>query len=156
MNPSALICAQCGSSDVSLMPERNDLVHCNHCGTLFMIPSSSENLPEKPVEDDDLEIPSRPAFARESGSKKLAVITVIVCAVIALFAGTTRDGDVKILLILCIFGLLGLLLIIGLSREAARRKEIENSPEMQEYNEKIKRVAAQLEERRRKRIDQKK
>ncbi|SHM09643.1 hypothetical protein SAMN05444266_106348 [Chitinophaga jiangningensis] len=157
MNFPVLTCAQCGSSDVKLMPQRNDLVNCNYCGAIFMIPPpQGEPLPqaieepepeveEEEKEEEELIIPPVPPRPGTTNTEKFVTFILVVIGFIGayLILNVTGDDTWLYQLIACIGGL-GICSFILLNLGLEKKRKYESSPEMQEYN----RVRRQIRERR--------
>ncbi|MBV7531819.1 hypothetical protein [Chitinophaga sp. sic0106] len=154
-----LTCAQCGSSDVKLMPQRNDLVNCNYCGAIFMIPSPqgellpqaievSETEPDK--EEEKLVIPPMPARPGTTNAEKLVKILLIAIGFIGAYLILSATGDDNWLyqLLACIGGL-GICSFIFLNLRLAKKRKYENSDEMKEYN-RIRRIVRERREQKEK------
>ncbi|NIG57619.1 hypothetical protein [Chitinophaga sp. Cy-1792] len=145
MEMLALTCPQCGSSDVKLIPERNDLAQCNYCNALFMLPAPPARQAEEPQitatqqeeeEEEDVDMtevvyPVKPAPPFAQGLLfVLAGGWVVASVICGLIAFNQLDPDPEKIAAcggMLLFGLIAFLLVID------RQVGYEKSEEMKEY-----------------------
>ncbi|NIG57618.1 hypothetical protein [Chitinophaga sp. Cy-1792] len=146
MEMLALTCPQCGSSDVKLIPERNDLAQCNYCNALFMLPPPSITEEAKPKtitaaeeEVDMTEVvyptePDHPSFVVFPYVVSVGLILVgLIGEYFTCFIATGKLAANPF------FGYLSLILIgmaiTGVIMEHNDKKQKQYTDRMQEYNE---------------------
>lgn len=142
-----LTCAQCGSSDIKLVPGRNDMAGCNYCGALFMISPKEEIKPEITQEEEEEEVdmsevvyPVKPEAPTTSGLVALAAIAVVVGGISGfntiMSLGRSNNDLIFIHIILTLAGVA--VFLISTNRITRIHKEFQSSKEMREYNQQLK------------------
>ncbi|RAJ88107.1 hypothetical protein CLV59_101872 [Chitinophaga dinghuensis] len=145
MEMLALTCPQCGSANVKLLPERNDLAQCNYCNSIFMLPPPivDEAKPkitaiqeeEEEVDMTEVVYPIRPTPPPDSAAGILLSLGVVLvgalCAICEVYEWKPDHQRLVLFGIIIVIGIFALLMVF--KYDSQKSKEFEESEEMQTY-----------------------
>ncbi|RAJ88108.1 hypothetical protein CLV59_101873 [Chitinophaga dinghuensis] len=145
MEMLALTCPQCGSANVKLLPERNDLAQCNYCNSIFMLPppvvdEAKPKITEVQEEEEEVDMtevvfPIKPTPPSEpvAGLILSGGLTLVsgVCGFNVLLNGKLAPQQIATWGTLFMIGCFALGMVFKSMNE--REKEFRNSEEMRTY-----------------------